>query len=48
MKWIVVFKDYETGKSKPYNIFKHEVFRLVIEKFFERLYPKEHFLKELD
>lgn len=48
MKWNVILRDYETGKFKPYNIFEHEAFRLAIEKLFERQYPKDRFLKELD
>ena len=48
MKWNVILRDYETGKLKPYNIFEHEAFRLAIEKLFERQYPKDRFLKELD
>lgn len=48
MKWNVILRDYETGKFKAYNIFEHEAFRLAMEKLFERQYPKDRFLKELD
>ena len=48
MKWNVILKDSQTGRFQPYNIFECRDFRAAVEKIFEKRYPKERFLKELD
>ena len=48
MKWNVILKDSQTGRFQPYNIFECRDFRAAVEKLFEKRYPRERFLKELD
>ena len=48
MKWNVIFRDYNTGRLKPYNIFEHTDFRIAVEQLIAKKYDKLHFVKELN
>ena len=48
MKWNVILKAGGDAKFKPYNIFDYDDFRLSIEELFEKQYPKDRFLLELE